>query len=194
MVWTLSGDASQVIRLPYEDDNRSHVVPPKLIDGDQDVGSDLRLFIDRDDANLRFGQFCDDPEFSKFHDVGPVSRRYIARRDVHLRCGNIGAAPDLTVQRSVRDVAVLPENGTGPSRFGHIMVNNVGFTHAVHYSYDLPDPSAADDVSQAIDNTFVRGLTVRDTAFGQVVFDQLYDAAMAHDRISDLNFSDTARL
>jgi len=78
--------------------------------------------------------------------------------------GTLRGEPELVLERQTREVAILPENGIGPTRFGEISFENTPYTYTGYYSYELPDteetPSSSNAKNAPVRVTVTRGLVV----------------------------------
>lgn len=85
--------------------------------------------------------------------------------------------PQLELVRRRDEVEILPDNGAGPSRFGHVKFANEGFVYEVYYTYELADP----------DNDHAQGLRVyRVNDPAEPVFDEVCGKGEVTDRIYQL--------
>ena len=101
--------------------------------------------------------------------------------------GPTEGTPELSMVRSLEEVDVLPDNGAGGNRFGHIEFRNDAFLYSVYYSYQLIDDTGT---LRDIGETFRRALVVyKDADFANPVFHRVCDPDLAADSIAFLDRS-----
>ena len=101
--------------------------------------------------------------------------------------GPTEGTPELSMVRSLEEVDVLPDNGAGGNRFGHIEFRNDAFLYSVYYLYQLIDDTGT---LRDIGETFRRALVVyKDADFTNPVFHRVCDPDLAADSIAFLDRS-----